>query len=1154
MANKLPSVENIKETVYSYLDDYDDFSIEGVDMNDRDQFDEYFLNQVCLDLIDDYAPELDAYSEEWDEYYKEVEKEVVKYLKSKGVNTFDFGESVKFKKGQPLSEGTSNFSSSDNFPLLVFYTYDEVYDLLSDDSNYPDEDDFTDEEGEVDWDAYEDAKEAFEEKFFDELDACVLTEEDVENLEEDIDNFNGDTKSIAYEIYDKDYEDADDDYYTLKDIAVKIESGYYAAAQIDVENEDEFQYLSEKLKNEQLERFKNFFKELKDKYNLTELTVAYRFSNGETGYSKVENLKEDLNKTKKTTKKLKEDFNKESATLLDLFKNKNKYIVEEKLNEDFYLYIEALTENGEAIYQDRFDANNIKNVLVEICDAETGSYTGESVYPVAITDKLSDVKKEALEELGIESLEESKIDVEYDRRAVEKEYNLEDGELDGVSIRDAEALVGEETGALDRFIKSKNEAIEGTPKESDYKKNAKKHKASNKKGARGNNDGFGRAVNTNPQRNQEIFNHMMGTDGGAEGASCEGGACGESLDEAYIYLFPDVPAMGDYKNECKKFGLKFLGKNYFEDEKNLVIKGSKANLKKYADFLDYDLHPDYLYDENDFAGDIEESCSKSKKLKEDYLDDDYKAIATSLSNGWYHGTTYDGRKWGLSINGGDGEQFSPLFADAVAREVAFCVEDGNLSYDGLECILYKDNLEDIDEEQLAKDLETVGADINDFDEDGAITFYIDYEIDLDEYEDDEYDESLKEEHIVKPDAVFFNENNTAFWNGCKIEREKIDDEDDDDYWDYKVYDKAGVFKYSSDDLEKAINYINKWEESLEKGKSKDLKEARDDDRVAHYQEELDELGATEEECNKYIKIADDYEAKCDRHFITYDQMKEVADAMGLKEMSDAELARAWDVCYCTLSREAFKEDDSEDLERYHKYSDAASAFSEVINQEARERKAKGNYSPRKGEPLNLESIIGDDFFVDSDGLAYISEKKIKEIVANAKDVGMSFDDLMNQTFSGEKDGRFGSLRLSEYKGTFKKFWDNNESLKEEVLKEDATSDELKKYIANGGITLDASTSKPVDYDKGYQVAFEGTEERFPKDEEENILNALNKKINDKKHPFVGLWIENDEEACLDYSEYVEDFKEAVKRAIERNQVAIFDWSIKDSIYVKDIVK
>ena len=42
--------------------------------------------------------------------------------------------------------------------------------------------------------------------------------------------------------------------------------------------------------------------------------------------------------------------------------------------------------------------------------------------------------------------------LEYDRRAVERDYGLEDGELDGVSIEDAEILAGVESGELDRYL------------------------------------------------------------------------------------------------------------------------------------------------------------------------------------------------------------------------------------------------------------------------------------------------------------------------------------------------------------------------------------------------------------------------------------------------------------------------------------------------------------------------------------------------------------------------------------------------------------------------------------------------------------------------------------------------------------------------------
>lgn len=56
---------------------------------------------------------------------------------------------------------------------------------------------------------------------------------------------------------------------------------------------------------------------------------------------------------------------------------------------------------------------------------------------------------------------EDEDEIKYDRRAVEHEYDLEDGELDGVSIRDAERIIGEEIGALDRFMFNNESLTEG---------------------------------------------------------------------------------------------------------------------------------------------------------------------------------------------------------------------------------------------------------------------------------------------------------------------------------------------------------------------------------------------------------------------------------------------------------------------------------------------------------------------------------------------------------------------------------------------------------------------------------------------------------------------------------------------------------------------
>ena len=55
-------------------------------------------------------------------------------------------------------------------------------------------------------------------------------------------------------------------------------------------------------------------------------------------------------------------------------------------------------------------------------------------------------------------------------------------------------------------------------------------------------------------------------------------------------------------------------------------------------------------DEDDY--DFEESCNE---------------VADSLEDGYWHGTTSSLRGWGLSVNGKDGEQFNPQFADIVSN-------------------------------------------------------------------------------------------------------------------------------------------------------------------------------------------------------------------------------------------------------------------------------------------------------------------------------------------------------------------------------------------------------------------------------------------------------------------------------------------------------
>lgn len=146
-----------------------------------------------------------------------------------------------------LTEGTSNFYSMENLPLVAF----EVEDPWNDE----------DEEG------YESG-------------IIVLSREEFKSLEDDIDDFNYEIKQLSDKLYD---EGREEESWTISDAEVTVKDGYYEGAQL-IFSEDS---IWDEIPKEAQELVTNFFNEMIKKYNLNVLKVAYRFSNGETGYSKI---------------------------------------------------------------------------------------------------------------------------------------------------------------------------------------------------------------------------------------------------------------------------------------------------------------------------------------------------------------------------------------------------------------------------------------------------------------------------------------------------------------------------------------------------------------------------------------------------------------------------------------------------------------------------------------------------------------------------------------------------------------------------------------------------------------------------------------------------------------------------------------------------
>lgn len=268
-----------------------------------------------------------------------------------------------------LKEGTSNFGWLRIFPLLVFYTYDEIENQIKNSNDYPNIEQFTTDKGNgdfhVDYDAYYDACDKFEQDYWDKIDTCVLDEDQVEALEDAIYNFNEETQAIADKRYEiDDMGDYYDDLLNLEDIKVSIEPGYYEAAYISVP-EKNFSYLrDDKFKEEQLKRFHDFFDKLKKDFGLSHYEVAWGpASNGETGYKKVESLKEEKEYI----------VSKEVSSRINSSKDLNDFYAYVERNGDEYSYtwpeddqdkIDKLTDDMNYA-PGEFDKENIKRILGE---------------------------------------------------------------------------------------------------------------------------------------------------------------------------------------------------------------------------------------------------------------------------------------------------------------------------------------------------------------------------------------------------------------------------------------------------------------------------------------------------------------------------------------------------------------------------------------------------------------------------------------------------------------------------------------------------------------------------------------------------------------------------------------------------------------------
>lgn len=145
------------------------------------------------------------------------------------------------------------------------------------------------------------------------------------------------------------------------------------------------------------------------------------------------------------------------------------------------------------------------------------------------------------------------------------------------------------------------------------------------------------------------------------------------------------------------------------------------------------------------------------------------------------------------------------------------------------------------------------------------------------------------------------------------------------------------------------------------------------------------------------KAMDEYVAeKPQRGFITNEQLKKYGERLGLPQMSDRDLRLMWDNVHNVGSYKGYGtpyDKGGRELE------DAHSAFTEVVNQEARNRKAKGNYFPYNDEDIEsgknqIRSILSrlDGHDLD-DWEGYLNSDELDKIERIADQYHLTADDL-----------------------------------------------------------------------------------------------------------------------------------------------------------------
>ena len=180
----------------------------------------------------------------------------------------DKAADARRKGKEPVEEGRNNVELNRILPTVAFIDIADADSYADSAEGYPDTEEFADADGYVDYEAYDDAVDAFVSSKKAELSDLygLGIVYDREHLDNAIYDFNQETLRQAADLWKVGDEQGQADSEALKGLMLDVEANYDIGSRIVCRNEQDFQILSAPVREAQIKRFSDYLRSLCDHF------------------------------------------------------------------------------------------------------------------------------------------------------------------------------------------------------------------------------------------------------------------------------------------------------------------------------------------------------------------------------------------------------------------------------------------------------------------------------------------------------------------------------------------------------------------------------------------------------------------------------------------------------------------------------------------------------------------------------------------------------------------------------------------------------------------------------------------------------------------------------------------------------------------------